>query len=178
MRTALLTSLLLAGTASIVAAMPEREETTGRISYNINRKPDDRRRPDDRRKADDGRGRGDPGGTKHAARDPGWIELASPTPASHGREFVVLGADAGRFDQLRIVASSGRPEVHTVRVDYLDGRRRVFEIDRVLDVRRGAAYLDLRGAHEIKQIIVASDRASRGSYVLEGHTGDTHVAMR
>ena len=172
MRTALLTSLLLAGTASIVAAMPEREETTGRISYNNNRKPDDRR------KADDGRRRGEPSGTKHAARDPGWIELASPTPASHGREFVVLGADAGRFDQLRVVASSGRPEVHTVRVDYLDGRRRVFEIDRVLDVRRGPAYLDLRGAHEIKQIIVASDRASRGSYVLEGHTGDTHVAIR
>ena len=147
-------------------------------AYDLQAEVNNNRKPDDRRKADDGRRRGDPGGTKHAARDPGWIELVSPTPASHGREFVVLGADAGSFDQLRIVASSGRPGVHTVRVDYQDGRRRVFEIDRVLDVRRGPAYLDLRGAHEIRQIIVATDRASRGSYVLEGHTGDTQVAIR
>jgi hypothetical protein len=156
MRIEALTLAVLATTASLAAAEPVREETTERISYNQRGKPQ-------------------PTVTPRAA---GWIELASATPAAHGREFVEVGADAGTFTQLRISAATGRPEIHTVQVDFQDGGHRVFHVDRVVDARHRAAYLPLRGAHELKQIVVWTDRASAGSYVLEGNTGDSGVAVR
>jgi hypothetical protein len=155
MRTTIVTCVLVAASAAIAAAAPGPQETTERISYNEHA----RRRP-------------------ATAPEPGWIELASATPASHGREFVVVGADAGTFTQLRITAASGRPEIHSVRVDYQDGSHKVFQVDRVLDAKRRPAYLDLRGDHELKQIVVVTDRKSSGSYVLEGNTGETRVSHR
>lgn len=156
MRTEALTLAVLATTVSLAAAEPVREETTERISYNHHGKP----RP------------------AITPRERGWIELASATPAAHGKEFVEVGADAGSFTQLRIAAAAGRPEIHTVQVEFLDGGRQVFHVDRVVDARHRPAYLVLRGAHELKQIIVSTDRTSAGSYVLEGNTGDLGVAVR
>jgi hypothetical protein len=153
MRITVLTCVLLAAVASFVSAAPVREETTRRISYN-----EHRRHP--------------------PAPEVGWIELASPTPASHGREFVMIGANAGTFTQLRITAASGRPEIHSVRVDYQDGSHKVFRVDRVLDARRRPAYVDLRGARELKQLTVVTLRKSSGSYIVEGNTSDTSVASR
>ena len=157
MRSAIVTYVLLATSAPMAAASPERGETTERISYNQNARPQQATPPD-------------------PATSRGWVELASPTPASHGREFIEVGADAGTFSQLRIAAASGRPEIHAVRIEYEDGSRRVFRVDRVVDKRRGPATLDLRGARQIKQIVVSTDRASSGSYVLEATTAQTSVA--
>jgi len=155
MRTTALTFVIVTTAASFVSAAPAREETTGRISYNEHRKP-----------------------VKIALdRQPGWVELASPTPASHGREFILVGANAGALTQLRLTAASGHPEIHLVRVEYEDGSHRVFEVGRVLDGRHRPAYLDLRGAREVRQIIVTSDRRSLGSYLLEGNTTE-NVAAR
>jgi hypothetical protein len=78
--------MFLVGAGSLVSASPVREENTERVSYN------ERRANAVKPKA-----------------EPGWIELASDTPASHGREFVVVGADAGAFTQLRLTAGSRRP---------------------------------------------------------------------
>ncbi len=155
MRSAVITYVLLAAGTPIAAAAPERGETTERISYNQNAKP----------------------APQATAREPGWVELASPTPASHGREFIAVGGEAGTFTQLRVAAASGRPEIHAVTIEYEDGSRRVFRVDRVVDRRRGPATLNLRGARQIKQIVVSTDRASSGSYRLEGNTVDTSVAV-
>lgn len=169
MRIPALTTLLLALTTSVVAAAPDRraappahesvaptrEETTGRLSYNeAAPKP----APD--------------------ATDPadGWIELASATPASHGREFITV--DAGALTRLRLTAAAGRPGIQAVRVDYVHGGAKTFPIDRTLAAKRAPAYVELRGPREIRQIIVISDRDSRGSYVVQGLTGDSGVAMR
>lgn len=138
-----------------MSAAPGREETTARIGY--------------------GRDHSKP--RQAQAGNPGWVELASPTPASHGREYIMVSASAGTFSQIRLTASSGRPDIRSVRVDFQDGSRKVFEVRRVLDARRSPVYLDLRGPHEIKQIIVVTDRRSSGSYVLEGNTSDD-VASR
>lgn len=148
MRTTAITFVVLTSAASLVSATPAREETTERISYNEHAKPPQ----------------------TAAAGEPGWIELASPTPASHGREFVMVGSDAGTFTQLRVTAAAGRPEIHAVRVDYADGSHKVFHVDRVLAGKKATAYLDLRGPHELKQIVVTTDRQSTGSWSLEGNT--------
>jgi len=155
MRSTALTFVIVTAAASVVSAAPAREETTGRISYSGRVKPI----------------------LIAVDREPGWVELASATPASHGREFILVGAGAGACTQLRLTAASGQPEIHVVRVEYQDGSHRVFEVGRVLDARRRPVYLDLRGAREVKQIVVTSDRRSAGSYLLEGNTTE-NVAAR
>jgi hypothetical protein len=147
--------LFLATAAAAVSAAPAREETTGRVSYNDRVKP-------------------------HADRGPtvGWIELASATPASHGREFIEVGANAGPLTQLRLTATSGRPGIRAVRVEYKDGGHKTFEVEKVLGARRRAAYLDLHGARELREVVVITDRSSPGSYILEGNAGDIAIATR
>ena len=170
MRIPALTTLLLALTTSVVAAAPDRttappahesvaptrEETTGRLSYN-----DAAPKP-----------------AADAAVPDGWIELASATPASHGREFITVDAEAGALTRLRLSAAAGRPSIQAVRVDYVHGGSRTFPIAKTLVARRAPTYVDLRGAREIRQIIVISDRDSRGSYVVQGLASDAGVAMR
>lgn len=163
MRSTALTCLLISAPVSLVSAAPARDESTERISYSDRGKPPPAT-PDPGRP-------GRPGW-------PGWIELASATPASHGKEFIMVGAGAGTFTQLRLTAASGRPEIHSVRVDYQDGRHKVFPISRVLDAKRRPAYLDLRGPHELAQIVVTTDPRSKGSYVLEANTAEVGTAAR
>jgi hypothetical protein len=168
MRSAALTLVFLTSAASAVSAAPGPDETTGRVRY---------KEKHDKEKRDKAPAppRLDPAPADAAAN--GWIELASATPASHGREFILVGAAAGTFTGLRLTASSGRPGISSVRVDYADGSRRTFEIGKAL-ARRRPIYVDLRGARELRQIIVVSDRASPGSYVLEANTGEAGVASR
>jgi hypothetical protein len=147
--------MFLVGAGSLVSASPVREENTERVSYNERR-----------------------ASAVKPKVDPGWIELASETPASHGREFVVVGSDAGAFTQLRLTAASGRPGIRAVRVDYQDGNRRTFQIEKVLSAKSRPVYVDLRGARELRQVIVMTDRDTRGSYRLEGNTREHGVATR
>ena len=159
MRISALTLVFLTAAVTAVSAAPAREETTGRISYS------------DRVKSPIGP-HVDPAATA------GWIELASATPASHGREFIEVGASAGALTQLRLTATSGRPGIRAVRVEYKDGGHKTFEVDKVLGARRRSAYLDLHGARELSQVLVITDRSSPGSYILEGNAGDTGIALR
>jgi hypothetical protein len=90
----------------------------------------------------------------------------------------MVGADVGAFTQLRLTAVSGRPGIRAVRVDYLDGNRRTFEVEKVLSAKSRPVYVDLRGARELRQVIVVTDRDSRGSYRLEGNTREFGIAAR
>jgi hypothetical protein len=148
MRIPAVTTVILGLAASVATAAPARDETTGRVSYSA-----------------------------PAASEAGWTELASATPASHGREFIVVGADAGSLTHLRVAAASGRPAIQAVRVDYIRGGHRTFAVGKSLTARRPAV-LDLRGPREIAQIVVLADAGSRGSYTLSARTGATGVAMR
>jgi len=154
MTTLTLAALFLVGSFSLVAAEPTREEHSGRVSYNEKAQP------------------------KPVTKTEGWTELATPTPATHGREYIVVDGAAGVFTKLRIVASTGRPIVRSVRVDFRDGGHRTVQIDEVLDhARRPSASVDLRGAHEIESIVVVTDQDSRGSYQVLG-TSEEPVAHR
>jgi hypothetical protein len=147
--------MFLVGAGSYVSASPVREESTERVSYNEHR-----------------------AGAIKPKAEPGWVELASETPASHGREFVEVGADAGAFTRLRLTAATGWPGIRAIRVDYQDGSHRTFEIEKMLSTKSRPVYVDLRGARELRQIIVMTDRDTRGSYRLEGNTGEPGVASR
>jgi hypothetical protein len=135
MMKSLLPALIVAATASLVSAAPADRESTERVSY----KPT-------------------------AARDTGWIELADPTPANHGRTFVVL--DDKPLVRLRLAAGSGKPLIRTVRVDYSDGTSRVIKVGKRL--ARTGELLDLRGARKVHCITIVSAGNTKATYTLHG----------
>ncbi len=135
-----------------LASPPEHEERAERVSYK--------------------------GDKANAPPADGWIELATPTPARNGREFIPVSADAGTFTMIRIEASSGRPIVRSVRVDYADGAHRFVQLDQVLRTGAAPTLIDLHGAHELQRIIVVGDPDSRGSYRVLGTWLAPDVAKR
>ncbi len=107
----------------------------------------------------------------------GWVELASATPASNGREYIEIDASAGAFISLRIDADTGRPFVDSLRINYKDGTHRIVQLGERLDPKkRGAGVVDLRGPHEIDSLVVVSDRDSKGSYAILGMADKPPIA--
>ncbi len=148
----ILIALVVVGSISLAAAEPPPPEHSGRLSYSDKAPPK-------------------PTG--------GWIELASSTPATNGREYVVISSTAGPFTMLRIVADKGRPIVRSVLIENHDGSHRLVRIDEVLDhVKRPSASIDLHGAQTIDSIVIVTDRDSRGSYQVLGTTEAPGVATR
>jgi len=158
-------AILFAG-AGVAVAQPApqqmkkpSDETTARVRYS-----------DDRASAP-----GDEEKTSSTERGDGWIELASATPASHGKEIIAVD-EARPVTVLRLTAASGRPYVSAVRIETKDGRRKAFVVDRPVGKR--PVEIDLKGAHDIAQVVVVSDRTSAGAYVVEARTQPDGVASR
>ena len=137
-----ISSLFLAIAASVVSAAPAKDETAERVSYND--KADSREEPE------------------------GWVELASPTPAKHGRTYITVD---GRYAQLRIDAK--RPLVKSVRIVYADGKERTVKL-------RGkkSSVIDL-AIEPIEHIVVISDYRAKGTYTVHAMPAEaTGVATR
>jgi hypothetical protein len=150
-----LIAVLLLGSGSLVAAAPAERETTERVSYTGLNKPPAEPEP-----------------------EAGWLEIASPTPANHGRELINVDAKRS-FTRLRLEAATGRPIVRTVRIYYKDGTSQLVRIDRTLDKQRDSfAVIDLRGARAIEQVVITADRDSKGTYTVQGEVEKPGVAAR
>jgi hypothetical protein len=99
------------------------------------------------------------------------VQLATPTPANYGTEFVVVGKDAGAFSKLRLTAASGRVIVRKVRIFFEDGTTQSVQVDTILDANRGRdATIDLKGVKAIARVSVATE-AGHGTYALYGTAG-------
>lgn len=123
-----------------------------------------------------------PSVSRPAPDDAGWVELADPTSSTHGKEFIPVGANAGRFRRLRVDAHSGRFFLQNVRVDFKDGGRKIARFGARLS-RKGpkaqrTVYIDFGGAREIKQIVVKTDRDLRGMYTVHAEAEAPGVANR
>ena len=136
---------------AVATAQPKPEENNARVSYN------------DQHKA------------APAVRD--RVALASPTPASHGKEFFVVGPELGRFGRLELEAAAGRVDVRRVLVAFADGSTRQFSLDRTVD-KNMIAVIDLGEPRPIDQIVITTDRAPNGKYVIYGVPPSSGVASR
>ena len=143
-------AIVLVATAGVAAAQPKQEENNERVRYGDMDKP------------------------KHdAARDDGgWKQLATPTPAKHGTEFIEVGADQGTFDKLRVDADQGRVVVRRVKVFFEDGKSQVVNVDRVLDSRHRSAEIDLKADKPIDRVVVTTEAQGGGEYALYGSSGN------
>jgi hypothetical protein len=102
-----------------------------------------------------------------------WVELADATPAKHGTEFVVVGAQQGSFSQLRINAATGATNVRSVRVVFADGSSKLVKVGRTVSDRgRKFAQVDLGESKPIAQLEVTTDRQGKGEYTVSGSSGN------
>jgi hypothetical protein len=154
MRFTSLFAVFLVGAVGSATAQPKQEETSARVRLN------------------------DKAGV--APRAPSaWVELASPTPAKHGTEFILVDEDAGGFGKLRLDAVKGAVPVKQVRVVFADGTTRSYRLDKRIDAKRHTSlYVDLRTTQNISQIVVVTDPRSRGEYAVYGSGTGGVIATR
>jgi hypothetical protein len=149
-----LSALFLGLAVSLVSAAPEKKESTERISYT---------------------GTGKKAISRIVALED-WMELASPTPCSHGREYIEVDDKSPAFSRLRIEAVTGRPIIRSVRVQYTDGTERTVRIDQVIDAKR-PAYVELRGT-PLERVVVVSEGSAKTTYAVSAAPVRDHVARR
>jgi hypothetical protein len=158
MKTSVLFALIVVGAGTQAAAQPKSEEAPARVSLSDKAVPT----------------------RSDAARQPNdWALLASGTPAKHGKEFVVVGKDAGTFGKLRLDAGKGKVIVLRVKVHFDDGTSRVYIVDKRLDAKRQKSTLvDLKTEKPIDRIVVSTERYTNGEYALYGASSSGVVAGR
>jgi hypothetical protein len=100
-----------------------------------------------------------------------WVSFASWIPTRHGIESIPVGRQAGAFRSLRIDALSGTVHVHSVRVEFSNGRMATFFVSRRLDRRQPQAYIDLIAPRFIDNIVITTARKPAGSYAVYGAQG-------
>ncbi|HTL32501.1 MAG TPA: hypothetical protein VL326_05230 [Kofleriaceae bacterium] len=147
MRASALLSVLLLGTG-VAAADTKPETDVGRVQLQDQQTPPKPRAPSQ------------------------WLELADATPAKHGTEFFVVGAQQGSFSRLRIEAAKGRTNVKRVTVVFVDGTKKTYKVDAtVFEKGRKFAEIDLGMNKPIEQLVVTTDRFPKGEYALYGSSG-------
>ena len=157
MRSSALFTVIVVGAAATASAEPKQEETSGRVSLNeeADQKKDAPRSPSD------------------------WVELATPTPAKHGKEFIVVGKDAGYFSKLRVDAAKGKTIVKTVKVYFEDGAVKNVRVDRTLSAKGArSTTIDLGDAKAIERVVITTERHTKGEYSLYGSSGASVVGSR
>ena len=147
---ALLTSIITLGLvgAGVAAAETKPETEVGRVSLEESKDGDTPRAPSQ------------------------WLELADPTPAKHGTEFIVVGAQQGSFSRLRVDAAKGRTIVKSVRVDFSDGSKKTYKVGKTVSKNgRKFAEIELGVTKTIEQVVVTTDRQTKGEYAVYGSSG-------
>ena len=147
-----ISGLLLAAFALPVSAAPSKDETAERVSYTSEA----------------------PAKKSPTNPEGDWVELASPTPARHGKEFITVD---GRYAQLRIDAAQGRPKIKSVRILYANGKERIVRVGRTLAGKQKTAVVDLSGA-PIEHIVVETNPSAGGKYTVTGVPVSSGVATR
>jgi len=145
MKSSALFTLILVGAVATASAQPEPAEPSGRLSYTET---------------------GAAAKPAAAQQAGGEVQLADPTSANHGTEFIVVGRDAGTFSQLRLAATNGKVIVRRVRIFFDDGEQQAVNVDSVLDGKKGAI-LNLKAAKPIDHITVSTE-PGHGTYALYG----------
>jgi hypothetical protein len=149
MRSSALFTVIVLGIGATASAEPKQEETSGRV-----------RLSDKNDKAAD------------APRQPSdWVELASPTPAKHGTEFVIVGKRAGSFATLRLDAAKGKTIVRKVKVFFSDGKSKTIQVDTVLTANRRPAFVELGATKPIDRLVITTEPYTSGEYAVYGSSG-------
>jgi hypothetical protein len=138
-------ALVVVSAATVASAQPKQEENNERLSYKDD-KPLDRAAP--------------------AEHDGDWVQLATPTPARHGTEFIEVGKEQGQFAQLRLDATAGSVIVRRVHIYFEGGKQKVVDVDQVVRAHGRVAHIDLGSPKAIERMVVTTEPQGHGSYEI------------
>lgn len=97
----------------------------------------------------------------------GWVDLTAPTRIDRGREFFHIGAQAGRFDTLKLENKAGSSYISQVLVEFADGKSQVVHLNENLSASNPCITIDLQGHdREIGRIVVYGSTARHSSYQI------------
>ena len=78
-----------------------------------------------------------------------------------------LRADSPPVEQLLVKAIQGAPEIESLQIIYDDNNVEKVQLERVLNAGDGQV-IELRGRRAIRQIVIATDPDSHGSFAIYG----------
>ncbi|MBL0214273.1 MAG: hypothetical protein IPQ07_10340 [Myxococcales bacterium] len=105
----------------------------------------------------------------HRSYRPTWVALSGATKIVRGRDVIQVGAERGRFTQLRFQTTEGTSSIERVLIRFADGRWQVADLDTRLSTDRPMVELVLDGNRRlIDQIIVIGSANRRASYQVFG----------
>jgi hypothetical protein len=97
-----------------------------------------------------------------------WKELGGTLKLeSKHKEDVVVGAQYGRFDTLKLQELNGRTTVKQVTIVFADGCAQNVVLNQTLDANSPTLTIDLDGKHrEIQRVVVTGSSSWNGTYEL------------
>ena len=100
---------------------------------------------------------------------PTWVALSGATRLFRGRDVIQVGAQQGRFTQLRFQTTEGLSEIDRVLIRFADGHWQVADLAARLSPEQPMIEVRLEGnQRKIDQIIVLGAGTSRSSYQVFG----------
>lgn len=100
---------------------------------------------------------------------PTWVALSGATRITAGRDVIPVGAQQGRFTQLRFQTTEGASLIDRVLIRFSDGRWQSTDVGRQIDPRNPMVEVVLDGDRKkIDQIIVLGAGGRRASYQVFG----------
>lgn len=115
---------------------------------------------------------------KPAVAPDSFVVLASATPTRSGTAFFYIGPERGLFATVRLDASKGKVAITRVRVIFADGKSIIDDRRATLDDKRKTFVIDLGTPRSIDRIIVTTDTAIAGDYVIFGSPTTTVTVPR
>ncbi len=105
----------------------------------------------------------------HRSYRPAWVALSGATRLVRGRDVIQVGAQHGRFTQLRFQTTEGMSEIDRVLIRFSDGRWQVADLETRLSPEQPMVEISLDGnQRKIDQIIVLGSGTRRSSYQVFG----------
>jgi hypothetical protein len=100
---------------------------------------------------------------------PTWVALSGATRIAAGRDVINVGAQKGRFTQLRFQTTEGASLIDRVLIRFADGRWQATDVNKRIDIGNPMVEVVLDGDRKkIDQIIVLGAGNRRASYQVFG----------
>jgi hypothetical protein len=95
----------------------------------------------------------------------GWVALTAPTRIDRGRELIHIGAQAGRFNTLKLEVTRGSSFINQVGIVFADGSHQTVKLDERLTSWNPSITIDLAGRNRaIAGIWVYGSTNARSAY--------------
>jgi hypothetical protein len=98
-----------------------------------------------------------------------WQPLVGPIANQNDRQFINLGADAGRFSALRMDVLSGRVFVKQIGVELMNGQTTGIQVNRWMSARDDSSrVIDLGDRRAVRRVVVYTAGDTHAAYQISG----------